>query len=104
MVLFFDFFNCYAFKGQSYYASQKLKTFTETIKISDSAWEILEEASEYGMDVSEEQDIKVIVDKIFLASDESQPLAASVGVFSQKVTLGISRGIFLDSIDCVKTL
>jgi tetratricopeptide (TPR) repeat protein len=86
---------CYVFKGQSYFALQKLKNFAETAKVSDVVKDILAEAESIGLDVSEEALVVDLVTKTFLSTPDELPKSVSYGFFSQKVTATIKHGIYL---------
>ncbi len=90
---------CYAFKGQSYYAQQKLKNFSESIKMSDIVMDILSEASSIGREVSDNPLVGEMVTRIFLSSQESV-LDSVQGFFSQNVT--IKHGVYLDPDSTIK--
>ncbi|MHA2243826.1 MAG: tetratricopeptide repeat protein [Candidatus Hodarchaeales archaeon] len=85
---------CYIFKGPSYYALQKLQTFSDTIKVSDIIWDMMLEASSIGKDISGEKTIEDLVAKIFLASSDEE--SASEVFLGQKMNATINHGIFLD--------
>lgn len=87
---------CYVFKGPSYYALQKLKNFSETIKVSDTIWNTMLEASKIGRDISEDNAINDLVTKIFLSSSEEIIQSTSEVFFGQKMNIPIENGIFLD--------
>ncbi|MHA2363958.1 MAG: tetratricopeptide repeat protein [Candidatus Hodarchaeales archaeon] len=87
---------CYVFKGQSYFALQKLRKFTEFVKTSDIAVDILSEADNIGMDVSENPMLGQIVQTSFLTSPEEMPQSITYGFFAQKMTAAIKHGIYLD--------
>ncbi|MHA2224476.1 MAG: tetratricopeptide repeat protein [Candidatus Hodarchaeales archaeon] len=88
---------CYVFKGPSYYALQKLKNFSEAVKVSDTIWDILTEASLIGMDVSEETVIQDLVTKIFLSTSEKIQQITSESFFSHEMNATITQGIYLDN-------
>jgi tetratricopeptide (TPR) repeat protein len=87
---------CYVFKGPSYYALQKLKNFSETVKVSDTIWETMLKASTIGQDISGEKAIEDLVTKIFLSSSEEIVQSTSEVFFGQKMNATIEHGIFLD--------
>ncbi|MFX0123073.1 MAG: tetratricopeptide repeat protein [Candidatus Hodarchaeota archaeon] len=87
---------CYVFKGPSYYALQKLKNFSETVKVSDPIWEKMLKASTIGQDISGEKAINDLVAKIFLSSSEEIIQSTSEVFFGQKMNTTIEHGIFLD--------
>ncbi|MFX1506152.1 MAG: tetratricopeptide repeat protein [Promethearchaeota archaeon] len=87
---------CYVFKGPSYYALQKLKNFSETVKVSGSMWDMMLKASTIGQDISEEPAIQDLVTKIFLTSSEETVQSTSEVFFGQKMNVAIEHGIFLD--------
>jgi hypothetical protein len=87
---------CYVFKGPSYYALQKLKNFSETVKVSDAIWEKMLKASTIGQDISGEKVIEDLVTKIFLSSFEEIVESPSEVFFGQKMNATIEHGIFLD--------
>ncbi|UCG02236.1 MAG: tetratricopeptide repeat protein [Candidatus Heimdallarchaeota archaeon] len=87
---------CYVFKGPSYYALQKLKNFSETVKVSDAIWEKMLKASMIGQDISGEKEIQDLVSKIILSSSEEMIESTSEVFFGQKMNVPIEHGIFLD--------
>lgn len=88
---------CYVFKGPSYYALQKLKNFSETVRVSDTIWNKLLQASAIGMDISEETVIQELVTKNFLSSSETLPQSASEVFFGQKMNISIRHSMYLDT-------
>ncbi|MFX1286432.1 MAG: tetratricopeptide repeat protein [Promethearchaeota archaeon] len=88
---------CYVFKGPSYYALQKLRNFSETVKVSDTIWDRLTKASSIGLDISGETAIEDLVTKTFLSSPESLLESTSEVFFGQKMNATIRHGIYLDT-------
>jgi tetratricopeptide (TPR) repeat protein len=87
----------YVFKGQTYFAMQKLKTFIETVQYSD-AMSIIDDANDIGKIISEEPPLLNLVTKIFEESDENSLELAKRNFFSQKISSTINHGLIIDDI------
>ena len=87
----------YVFKGQTYFAMQKLKTFIETVQYSE-AMALIDDANDIGKIISEEPALLDIVTKIFQETDANSIQLAKRNFFSQKITSTINPGLFIDDV------
>lgn len=87
----------YVFKGQTYFAMQKLKTFIETVQYSE-AMSLIDEANDIGQIISEEPALVEIVTKIFQETDEQSLQLAKRNFFSQKISSTINLGLIIDNV------
>ncbi|MFW9780094.1 MAG: tetratricopeptide repeat protein [Candidatus Heimdallarchaeota archaeon] len=82
---------CYAFKGPSYFAMQKLRHFTEAAGISETILKTLTNASNIGIELSENQEISELVSRYLLTSQKDNLPQVMSGFFAQNaiITTGI---------------
>ena len=87
----------YVFKGQTYFAMQKLKTFIETVQYSE-AMSRVDEANEFGEIISEEPALLDLVTKIFQETSEESLELAQKNAISQKISATINPGLLIDDV------
>lgn len=78
---------CYAFKGPSYFAMQKLRNFTEAISVSDTILKTLTDASNIGMELSENPEILELVSRYLLTSQKDNLPQVMSGFFAQNAII-----------------
>ena len=88
----------YVFKGQTYFAMQKLKTFIETVQYDPEAIKLIDDANDIGEIISEQPALVNLVTKIFQETHENSLELAKPTFFSQKISSTINLGLPIDDV------
>ena len=88
---------CYVFKGHSYFATQKLRKFGESLKRSKATLKLLSNAGDFGRDVSGDAQVEELVTEAFLTSPDLLLDTSSYSSLSHGITATIKQGIYLHS-------